>query len=762
MNRIITVLVVLVFLVGCGDSDSADDSNVTVIDSSEVEEARILAEKEKEDARIKEEARILAEEEAKQKFSPKYYGKWLRVDTKKEINILSSTMIENYDIQSDNLIKVYKDDSSYYLMRAGLSDIVVNGTLQSIENDTTIKKSPSRIGGINVILVNVLDKNISSDVTTEDDGSFETSSLPSGTYNLRVDEEEVSTITISEPIEEIGVYKLTGDNLHNFKAELILEDKFLYADEHTHTAKIRVHNISNQVGYGLHYKFNLEDSDLKSFTNDLVKGSIKAKNYIDIPIHISFNQISQNSKNINIDVEIIDVQNNRWADSFSFTLHKGYFSVNIATEENRVKGYIIMPNTHKVKNIDIGSYGTIKLPLVSDEEYHLLLSNSSFENETAYSLGINKAPQSFETFDETSAHEPNNQENTASNIVLKESIVSYLHATDLDYWKISLPESEYLFDFSLGKFNTAESLVSELITSNNITVSDKILGDKNITIEIDKGTLVINNIDLNVTQTSVKSGDTIAIKLQTPMLNSNSISSTLIIGQNTVIFTINKTDTTAPIFTSSANFRVDENTFLVGKVKAEDKSTLVYSIVDQNLSDFKIDIHSGELKFKERANYEKKNSYELSVKVTDKSNNSSIQNILVDVDDVIVEISRSSDGIVADDDTRLMWQDDFSKQVIQSTAVDYCKNLTLGDYTDWYLPSLERLKTIVDYDRTDPAILAIFQTVFSSKYWTSSLVGASWNSSYSYFNSINFSNGNEDSILGDSSLYVRCVREINE
>jgi len=65
-------------------------------------------------------------------------------------------------------------------------------------------------------------------------------------------------------------------------------------------------------------------------------------------------------------------------------------------------------------------------------------------------------------------------------------------------------------------------------------------------------------------------------------------------------------------------------------------------------------------------------------------------------------------------------------------------------------------------DRTDPAILAIFQTVFSSKYWTSSLVGASWNSSYSYFNSINFSNGNEDSILGDSSLYVRCVREINE
>jgi len=557
-----------------------------------------------------EDARILAEEQeiAKKFFSP-YYGKWLRVDTKEEINILSSNLIENYEIQSDNLIKMYENDSSYYLMRAGLSDIVVNGTLQSIENDTT-KKSPSRIGGVNVILVNVLDKNINSDVITEDDGSFETSSLPSGTYNLTVDEEKISTITISKPIEEIGVYKLTGDNLHNFKAELILDDEFLYADERTHTAKIRVHNISNQVGYGLYYRLNLEDSDLKSFTNDLVKGSIEAKKYIDIPIYLSFNQISKNSKNVNVDIEITDVQNNKWADSFSFPLHKGYFSVNIATEENRVKGYIIMPNTHKVKNIDIDSYGTIRLPLVSDEEYHLLLSNSSFENETAYSLGINKAPQSFNTFDETPAHEPNNKESTASTVVLKESIVSYLHATDLDYWKISVPESEYLFDFSLGKFqDVRDSNLSQIVTSNKIYIPEKIILDKNISIEIDKGNLVINDIDTNSTTAIVSSTDSIAIRLKAPSQDSLSLSSTLLFGQNSISFTLYTLDTTAPIFISSSKLSIDENTFIVGKVKAEDKNTIFYSIIDQNISDFNINKTSGELRFKEKPNYEKQNIY---------------------------------------------------------------------------------------------------------------------------------------------------------
>ena len=759
MYKIIILFTVLVFLIGCGGSGSGDDSNSTAMDinSTEIENARILAE---EEARIEEDARILAEEQAKieedarilaeeQKFRSQYYGKWLRVDTKEEIELLSSSNIENYDIQSDNLIKVYENDSSYYLMRAGLSDIVVNGTIENIENDATIKKSPSRIGGINVILANVLDKNINSTITTDDDGSFETSSLPSGTYNLTVDEEQISTITISKPIEEIGVYKLTGDNLHNFKAELILDDEFLYADERTHTAKIRIHNISNQVGYGLYYRLNLEDSDLKSFTNDLVKGSIEAKKYIDIPIYLNFNQISQNSKSVSVDVEIADVQNNKWADSFSFTLHKGYFSVNIATEENRVKGYIIMPNTHKVKNIDIDSYGTIRLPLVSNEEYHLLLSNSSFENETAYSLGINKAPQSFETFDETPAHEPNNREDTASNIVLKENILSYLHATDLDYWKISLPESEYLFDFTLKDFNIAQANLLEMTTSNSFTITDKITQGKDLAIEIDKGTLVINDIDTNSSTATVKTNDTVAIKLQAPSIHTDKTFSTLLIGQNSLIFTI-FIDDGAPKFTSPSLITIDmDNNLSISTIKASDDNKIKYSIENQDFNLFKINEDSGELSFTTRPDNVADFEYELDIKATDSFNNSTIQKIVVKYNRFV----RLETGVVKDNYTHNMWQDNIIKSSTHSVALEYCDNLNLSGYTDWELPTQDELLNILESESSG-YISAVFVNKVSAGYWSSS----SPSSSYYYPYCVDFSNGETSRYAELTNYSIRCTR----
>jgi len=96
-----------------------------------------------------------------------------------------------------------------------------------------------------------------------------------------------------------------------------------------------------------------------------------------------------------------------------------------------------------------------------------------------------------------------------------------------------------------------------------------------------------------------------------------------------------------------------------------------------------------------------------------------------------------------------MWQDDFSKKVVYSTATDYCRHLSLGNYRDWYLPSLEELKTIVDYDRTGPAISPIFKTIYSSKYWSST----------GYY--IDFSDGRAGS-YNRRGIYVRCVREIGE
>ena len=85
-------------------------------------------------------------------------------------------------------------------------------------------------------------------------------------------------------------------------------------------------------------------------------------------------------------------------------------------------------------------------------------------------------------------------------------------------------------------------------------------------------------------------------------------------------------------------------------------------------------------------------------------------------------------NIVRDNVTGLMWQ-------IQSEhwgyswqqAMDYCNNLTLGGYSDWRLPTIEELSTLIDSGHYNPAIDVSFFPNMKSKppeailfYWSSS------------------------------------------
>ena len=75
-------------------------------------------------------------------------------------------------------------------------------------------------------------------------------------------------------------------------------------------------------------------------------------------------------------------------------------------------------------------------------------------------------------------------------------------------------------------------------------------------------------------------------------------------------------------------------------------------------------------------------------------------------------------GTIKDTKTGLYWQKK-SDAHIWVDAVYYCKSLTLGDYTDWRLPTIQELLSIVNYERKGLAIDPIFKNGIDNIFWSS-------------------------------------------
>jgi len=65
----------------------------------------------------------------------------------------------------------------------------------------------------------------------------------------------------------------------------------------------------------------------------------------------------------------------------------------------------------------------------------------------------------------------------------------------------------------------------------------------------------------------------------------------------------------------------------------------------------------------------------------------------------------NGDGTVSDTSTGLMWMQTDSEETLNwEEALSYCENLEAGGYSDWRLPDVKELQSIVDYDGSYPAI----------------------------------------------------------
>ena len=112
---------------------------------------------------------------------------------------------------------------------------------------------------------------------------------------------------------------------------------------------------------------------------------------------------------------------------------------------------------------------------------------------------------------------------------------------------------------------------------------------------------------------------------------------------------------------------------------------------------------------------------------------------------------------VLDRTTGLMWSRENvpGGSMNWKAAAEACNVLKLGGHSDWRLPTIRELLTLVDYERHDPAIDTEAFKCESAYYWTStpaasSPVGYAW--------IVGFGTGNASWVVQDYVLHVRAVR----
>jgi hypothetical protein len=114
----------------------------------------------------------------------------------------------------------------------------------------------------------------------------------------------------------------------------------------------------------------------------------------------------------------------------------------------------------------------------------------------------------------------------------------------------------------------------------------------------------------------------------------------------------------------------------------------------------------------------------------------------------------NGDSTVTDNVTGLMWQQAVpATQYDWADAVAYCTTLTLAGHSDWRLPSVIELVSIVDFGQYNPSITpTYFPSTPSDFFWSAAPAAGIWCS-------VNFYDGSTGSGLEVSDhAYVRCVR----
>lgn len=123
-----------------------------------------------------------------------------------------------------------------------------------------------------------------------------------------------------------------------------------------------------------------------------------------------------------------------------------------------------------------------------------------------------------------------------------------------------------------------------------------------------------------------------------------------------------------------------------------------------------------------------------------------------------VYIRDDKNGVITDNLSTLMWQDDVEPTtlgVYWYEARKYCSNLTLASHSDWRLPTRKELHSIVDYGKYNPSISNTFKNFKTYNNWTSTELATDRSQVWV----VSFISGDESFAYKDGVGNVRCVRD---
>ena len=118
----------------------------------------------------------------------------------------------------------------------------------------------------------------------------------------------------------------------------------------------------------------------------------------------------------------------------------------------------------------------------------------------------------------------------------------------------------------------------------------------------------------------------------------------------------------------------------------------------------------------------------------------------------------NGNGTISDKATGLMWEK-FPLDVdrLLPEGITYANNLTLAGYTDWRVPNINELLSLVNYGAFDGSIYPpFFDEIESVKYLSST----TYFDNYEYIWEVSFLDGKAFPVERDVALYIICVRTI--